>query len=248
MPINPVLFRLMRPCSVRNPRRNVKPGSVAPLDQQFGEGGLPRGYIEGLLAQLVGQADIAVHAAQIEVDVDRQQFLRIRTANPVIDPRLPGGARSAPLRVPGHDAPWAIGQAGLVQKFVKTDTKQLEPAVLATAGLARGKKIALSWSMARRLSSRPAELMPRLAFQAGGILTMLMTAILVFKAREALTKNYRRTEMWLYLPKELRPPEAYAQRASSTVLHETYLTFARWTAGISIVMWVLTLLFSLAGK
>jgi hypothetical protein len=88
---------------------------------------------------------------------------------------------------------------------------------------------------------------PRLAFQAGGFLSMLMTVILLFKAREALTKHYRKTEMWLYLPKEQRPPEAYAQWASSTVLKETYLTFAYWTAAISIVMWVLTLLFSLAG-
>jgi hypothetical protein len=88
---------------------------------------------------------------------------------------------------------------------------------------------------------------PRLAFQAGGFLTTLMVVILLFKAREALTKNYRKTEMWLYLPKEQRPPEAYAQWASSTVLKETYLTFAYWTAAISIVMWVLTLLFSLAG-
>ena len=76
---------------------------------------------------------------------------------------------------------------------------------------------------------------------------MGMTGILVFKAREAMTKNYRRTEMWLYLPKDQRPPEAYAQWASSVVLRETYLTFARWTAAVSIVMWVLTLLFSLAG-
>jgi hypothetical protein len=29
-------------------------------------------------------------------------------------------------------------------------------------------------------------------------------------AQEALTKNYRRTEMWLYLPKELRPPASFA--------------------------------------
>ena len=89
---------------------------------------------------------------------------------------------------------------------------------------------------------------PRLAFQAGGFLTMLMTGILMFKAYEARTKNYRKTEMWLYLPKELRPPESYAQWASATVLRETYLVFARWTAGISIVMWALALLFSLAGK
>src|SRR5207247_10971247 len=88
---------------------------------------------------------------------------------------------------------------------------------------------------------------PRAAFQAGGFLTTLMAVILMFKAREALTKNYRKTEMWLYLPKELRPPESDAQWASSTVLRETYLTFARWTAAIAIAMWVLALLFSLAG-
>ncbi len=88
---------------------------------------------------------------------------------------------------------------------------------------------------------------PRAAFQAGGFLTMLMTGILALKAYEARTKNYRKTEMWLYLPKELRPPASYAQWASATVLRETYLTFARWTAAISIVMWVAALAFSLLG-
>ena len=80
---------------------------------------------------------------------------------------------------------------------------------------------------------------PRAAFQAGGFLTTLMAGILLFKAREALTKNYRRTEMWLYLEKDVRPPEAYAQWASSVVLRETYLTFAKWTSAVAIVMWVL---------
>jgi hypothetical protein len=86
---------------------------------------------------------------------------------------------------------------------------------------------------------------PRAAFQAGGFLTTLMAGVLIFKAHEALSKNYRKTEMWLYLPKELRPPEAYAQWASSTILRETYLTFAKWTAAIAIVMWILALLASL---
>src|SRR4029453_12196234 len=38
---------------------------------------------------------------------------------------------------------------------------------------------------------------PRAAFQAGGFLTTIMAVVLIFKAREALTKHYRRTEMWL---------------------------------------------------
>jgi hypothetical protein len=84
--------------------------------------------------------------------------------------------------------------------------------------------------------------MPKLSFQAGGFLTTLMTAVLVFKAHEAKTKDYRRTEMWLYLTKDQRPPAAYAQWASATVLRETYLQFAKWSSIVAIVMWVLALL------
>ena len=87
----------------------------------------------------------------------------------------------------------------------------------------------------------------RLAFKAGGTMTILMVAILIYKAHEARTKPYRRTEMWLYLPKELRPPDAYAQRVSSTVLRETYLNFALWTSAISIAMWTIALLIALTG-
>lgn len=88
---------------------------------------------------------------------------------------------------------------------------------------------------------------PKLAFQAGGFLTTIMAFILILKSREALTKDYRKTEMWLYLDKDFRPPEAYAQWASATVLRDTYLTFALWTSLISIVMWVIALVFSLVG-
>jgi hypothetical protein len=88
---------------------------------------------------------------------------------------------------------------------------------------------------------------PKMAFQTGGFLTTIMAFILVLKAREALTKDYRKTEMWLYIDKDFRPPEAYAQWASATVLRDTYLTFAMWTSLISIAMWVLALIFSLLG-
>ena len=90
--------------------------------------------------------------------------------------------------------------------------------------------------------------MPKLAFQAGGFLTIVMSAILVLKAYEARTKDHRRTEMWLYLEKDERPPAAYAQWASAIVLRETYLTFALWTSVIAIAMWAIALLFTLAGK
>jgi hypothetical protein len=89
--------------------------------------------------------------------------------------------------------------------------------------------------------------LPRSAFQAGGFLSMVMTLVLALKAYEARTKDHRRTEMWLYLSKESRPPQAYAQRMISKVMRETYLLFARWTAIISIVMWTIALFFSAVG-
>ena len=88
---------------------------------------------------------------------------------------------------------------------------------------------------------------PRVAFQSGGFLTLLMTVILILKAYEAKTKNHRRTEMWLYVPEDRRPSKADAQWAISTVMRETYFLFARWTAIISIVMWIIALFFSLIG-
>jgi hypothetical protein len=88
---------------------------------------------------------------------------------------------------------------------------------------------------------------PRVAFMAGGTLTTLMTLVLLWKAQLALTQPYNRTEMWLYLTKEQRPPAAYAQWASATVMRETYLMFAMWTSAIAIAMWVIALVFSLAG-
>jgi len=88
---------------------------------------------------------------------------------------------------------------------------------------------------------------PRIAFQSGGVLTMIMTGILFLKALGARTKPYRRTEMWLYLPEDLRPPAASAQQITSVVLRETYLTFALWTSIVAIGMWAIALGFSFAG-
>jgi hypothetical protein len=88
---------------------------------------------------------------------------------------------------------------------------------------------------------------PRLSFKAGGTATILMAGILIYKAREARTKPYRKTEMWLYLPKHYRPPDDYAQWASATVLRETYLNFAFWTSAIAVAMWVIALTLWLVG-
>jgi uncharacterized membrane protein YdfJ with MMPL/SSD domain len=89
--------------------------------------------------------------------------------------------------------------------------------------------------------------LPHSAFQAGGFLSLVMTVVLLIKAQEARTKDHRRTEMWLYLPKENRPPQAIAQRTISALMREVYLQFARWTALVSIVMLIIALFFSFVG-
>jgi hypothetical protein len=85
----------------------------------------------------------------------------------------------------------------------------------------------------------------RLMFQTGGMLTMIAVLVLALKARFALSKNYKHTEMWLMLPDDFRPPEAYAQWAAATVLRDAYFTFAQYTAGISVVMWSMALIMRL---
>lgn len=88
---------------------------------------------------------------------------------------------------------------------------------------------------------------PRLALQTGGILTLTMALILILKSVYVRRQNHKRTEMWLCLPKESRPPTAYAQRVTATVLRDTYLRFALWTSATSIMMWVLALGASITG-
>jgi len=61
------------------------------------------------------------------------------------------------------------------------------------------------------------------------------------------TKNHCQTELWLFLPGERRPPTAFAQRTIATVIRETYLLFARWTAIISTVSWAIALSLSVIG-
>lgn len=85
------------------------------------------------------------------------------------------------------------------------------------------------------------------AFRAGGIGMVLLTIILLIRARGALYQNHRDTEMWLILEDHQRPPEAYARWAATTVLRDAYLWFAQYAAGLSILLWVCALLISWFG-
>ncbi len=83
------------------------------------------------------------------------------------------------------------------------------------------------------------------AMQAGGIMVTVMTLILMWKARTAPMRPYKRTEVWIMLDPQKRPREEHAQWAFGTVLADVYLRFAHITAGFAVALWVLALLFSL---
>jgi len=88
---------------------------------------------------------------------------------------------------------------------------------------------------------------PLLAIQTGGFLVLLLLAVLLFKARAALTSDHRQTEMWLYLDKTERPAEAYAHWAAATVLRDAYFWFARWMAAVAVALWGMAVLLPLFG-
>jgi hypothetical protein len=52
----------------------------------------------------------------------------------------------------------------------------------------------------------------------------------MWKAQLALRANHKKTETWLILPPEHRPPAATAQTVLSVILREVYLLHARYSA------------------
>ena len=87
---------------------------------------------------------------------------------------------------------------------------------------------------------------PVALLKAAGLLTSLMAIVLLIQARATLTRDFRKTEVWLMLEPAERPLDAHAQWAGATVLHEVYLKYARITAGISVAAWLLALALSTA--
>jgi hypothetical protein len=91
----------------------------------------------------------------------------------------------------------------------------------------------------------PLSFNPRLMVRAGGLLTLALAVGLILKANFAVRQDYRRTEMWLLLPPDDRPPREVARRVSATVLRETYLRFAMFAAGASVVLWTVKVMLRL---
>jgi hypothetical protein len=88
---------------------------------------------------------------------------------------------------------------------------------------------------------------PLIALRCGGLLLLLLMSALLLKAQRAPFANHRRTEAWLLLDVPDRPDERYARFVVTTALREAYLRFARWTAGVAVLVWTIAVLCGLAG-
>jgi hypothetical protein len=69
--------------------------------------------------------------------------------------------------------------------------------------------------------------------------TSFMAAVLLWKAIEAPTKNYRRTEVFLLMNRTHEFPEARAQQVFGNILRELYLWHATVTAVTGALLWLL---------
>ncbi len=88
---------------------------------------------------------------------------------------------------------------------------------------------------------------PALAARTGGVLCLSVALILALYAFRAPRRPYKRTELWMILAKEKRPPSVFAQRVVGGALRETYVSFARQAALISLVLLTVSAVLQLAG-
>ena len=71
---------------------------------------------------------------------------------------------------------------------------------------------------------------PQRSAQAGSLLFFSLAFGLIWKAQLTTGANHKKTETWLMLAPEDRPPEATAQTVLSVILRDVYLLHARYSA------------------
>ena len=83
--------------------------------------------------------------------------------------------------------------------------------------------------------------MPALSLKTGGVLCLLASFILILRAELADRRPYKRTEVWLMLDQEQRPPAAIAQRIIASTLKVCYREVALLYARGAVAMLALSL-------
>lgn len=88
---------------------------------------------------------------------------------------------------------------------------------------------------------------PLLAAKTAGYGCLIITGFLIANAMRARYRPFKKTETWIILPKNRRPPEAIAQRVVGETLRNTYLWFAYQIAIITVFIWAAALFMQIAG-
>lgn len=74
---------------------------------------------------------------------------------------------------------------------------------------------------------------PPAALKFGGFSTLLVCAVLILMASRSETVSYKKTETWLILPEDFRPPAAVAQIVIGRARKRALLFLARVNAGFA---------------
>jgi hypothetical protein len=75
-----------------------------------------------------------------------------------------------------------------------------------------------------------------------------MGALLLWKAFEARSRSYRRTEVFLLMDRQHEFPEERAQQVFANVLRERYMWHATVAAITAVVLWLLYFLLNAVGR
>ncbi len=86
---------------------------------------------------------------------------------------------------------------------------------------------------------------PLLALRTAAVVLGIVGLVLVLKALNASHRNYRRTELWILLGREIEFPEHRAQQILGGVLKDTYARYARLVLSGAAVAGLLSLLYPL---
>jgi hypothetical protein len=77
---------------------------------------------------------------------------------------------------------------------------------------------------------------PHLSARVGGSFALITAFVLMWKARAARTTPYKRTETWLILAEQDRPPPHTAQATIGRVLRHTFLIYAKLSAMLALLL------------
>ena len=88
---------------------------------------------------------------------------------------------------------------------------------------------------------------PPLAAFAGGILCLALSLVLRGFAKWCHRRPYKKTETWLLVLKDDRPPTGIAQRVVAVALQSAYLWFARQSAAYGAVLLAASILLGFMG-